>query len=294
MRRKTKNTLKTVAMTVLGGVIILGAVGLSTHLFEKSNEEYKVINPLFSVGGLTEDGKYENTDETIYTKEAFECQGLTITPDFESEVEYRVFFYDSSSDFILATDTMSGKFVESEVPYDASFARIEITPDWEALGEAYEDEENQVIKWYEVSKYADDLEIKVLKETKEVETPDITRNLFVNDSSMEGYFYNSTAVGANLEKMAISGVSSSKFIELDGYSTIILKFDDTANSKANLLNLTDATKQKCVFRKDFGNNGSYEKDSSGLNVIELEITEDAKYLVFSAYVGSTYEVYLEK
>ena len=57
---------------------------------------------------------------------------------------------------------MSGN-QDLEVPIKASHARIEITPQWDEMGEDYKKDEDQVIKWYQVSKYASQMEIKVDK-----------------------------------------------------------------------------------------------------------------------------------
>ena len=163
MKRKTKNTLKTIALAVVGLGAIVGAASLVGNLVEKQDEELKVIHPMFEVGGLTADGKYEESDKTIYTKEAFECQGLEIKLEFDNTIDYQVFYYEDDGDFLSASEVINGN-QDLVVPNNATHARIEITQNWDEMGEDYVKEKDQVIKWYEVSKYASQMELKVNKE----------------------------------------------------------------------------------------------------------------------------------
>ena len=164
MKYKTKKTLKTLALSVLGIGAIVGACAGINALVEKQDTELKTIYPIFEVGGLkTEDGKFEESDGTIYTKDAFECQGLNIVLDFDNTIKYQVFYYESDGDFISAT-SVYGDNVNVNAPEYATHARIEITPNWSKMGEDYKDKENQTIKFYEIFKYSSQLSIKVNKE----------------------------------------------------------------------------------------------------------------------------------
>ena len=88
---KSMKTWKKALLIGLAGLTIVGAIaGISALFREKdTNEQPKVeiSASAFSVGGLSSDGKYIETDGSIYTKDAFECQGLTITPDFETMLQ---------------------------------------------------------------------------------------------------------------------------------------------------------------------------------------------------------------
>lgn len=164
MKRKTKQTLKTILLGALGiGALVGVASGINT-LVEKHDTELKTIIPIFEVGGLKDiDGKYEETEKTIYTKKAFECKGLEITLDFDNTIKYQVFYYEDDGDFISATEVISDN-QDLVVPDMATHARLEITPKWSEMGEDYKKVEDQKIKWYEVSKYANQINVKVNKE----------------------------------------------------------------------------------------------------------------------------------
>lgn len=171
MKRKTKNTLKTIAMAVLGVGAIVGSVGIINSFVDKSNQDMKDIHPVFEVGGIDELGKYEAVENSIYTKEAFECQGLEVKVEFDSTINYEVFYYDVNANYLSSTGVQVGN-LDCNVPDSATHARIEITPNWEKL--EIEKEDEQVVKWYEVAKYAEQLNLRVFKDQVIIEYEDVS------------------------------------------------------------------------------------------------------------------------
>ncbi len=157
----TKKTWKTIGAVALSVLVGVGAIFGVAKLSEALDTETKTIHPTYSVGGLkTTDGKYTETTDSIYTKDAFECQGLKITPDFDSNVSYEVFFYDSNEQF-LSTSGSKTDFYESNNKL-AKYARIQITP-----------LEDDKVSWFETSKYANQLKVEVNKD----QTIDIEKTL---------------------------------------------------------------------------------------------------------------------
>ena len=151
-----KGKVQKIVAIVLGLVTVAGAVFGVSALAKYAKEEQKTIHPTFSVGGLTKAGVYEETADTIYTKDSFEAKGLQIKLDFDSNVKYQVFFYDELDKFISCTEV----YTESQdfsVPLNAR-VRLEVTPIEGA--DAPVDKE---IKWYETVKYASQLEVRVDK-----------------------------------------------------------------------------------------------------------------------------------
>ena len=125
MKYKTKSIIKKVAL-VLAGVVAVSAVGVGVaKLVEFMRDDLKTISPSFDVGGLGTDGKYVNDESTLYTKEAFQCDGLQIKLDFDNEIDYQIFFYDDLDNFIESTEVLSAAY--SETVHDG-YARIVIIP----------------------------------------------------------------------------------------------------------------------------------------------------------------------
>lgn len=148
-RNKKTKTLTSIISAVVAVVIIFAAVAI----FAKNDNTSDLD---FSIGGLSDVGTYVKSDETIYTKESFECSELKFTLDFDSEISYQVFFYDDMDEFVSSSEVYT-KGAEIALPEGASRARIEITPIWSSDIE----KEDRVIKWYNILTYADQLNVEI-------------------------------------------------------------------------------------------------------------------------------------
>lgn len=111
---------------LLVAVTAFGAIFGIYKLVEKSKEKTKVIRPSYSIGALSEQGDYVENKQSLYTKEAFDCKGLKIETDFDSNITYEVFFYDKDGNFVSKTEAQTKNY--STVPETAVMARISIAP----------------------------------------------------------------------------------------------------------------------------------------------------------------------
>lgn len=152
MKYKTKSIIKKVALA-LAGVVAVSAVGVGVaKLIEYMQDDLKTISPSFDVGNLGADGKYVNDESTLYTKEAFQCDGLQIKLDFDNEIDYQIFFYDDLDNFVESTEVLSAAY--SETVQDG-YARIVIMPT---------NDEDDKIGLTERLTYPGQMTIKVAKE----------------------------------------------------------------------------------------------------------------------------------
>ena len=165
---RTRRTLMQALSIVLVCLVAFGAIMGFSALYKKLNEETTVIKPSFKVGALNANGKYLDTDASIYTKDSFKCKGLEVKLDFDSNVKYQAYFYDNLDNFISSSSTYE-ESVKLTVPADAVYARLVVTPIW---GDDVE-KDDRVCHWYDVAKYAKQLEVKVLKEQEAPEYIDV-------------------------------------------------------------------------------------------------------------------------
>lgn len=163
---KNKKLWKNIGIGCLAGALGIGAIAGLGALANKAEETTKIINPSYAVGGLTEQGQYLDTKESIYTKGAFGCIGLDIEIDFDNNISYQVFFYDNENDFLSSTPKLTSNYDETTTPFNATTARVVITPD-----------DDSKISWYEINGYANQLTISV---DKEQESGNWSKNLFVS------------------------------------------------------------------------------------------------------------------
>lgn len=269
MKRKTKQVLKTLALSALGIGAVIGAASGINSLVEKNDSELKTIYPVFEVGGLNEtDGKYEKSESTLYTKNAFECQGLEIKLDFDNYIKYQIFYYEADGDFLSASEVISGN-EEIEVPLLATHARLELTPNWDEMGEDYDTEKEQVIKWYETTKYSSQIEVKVNKE-QDVSTPDLMSSAVTKvgacltyDSSTQTFNETSFSTGM-YSKIDLTGINEFEIIFKEGLAASL----------------------DCYFTDV--NNGYISKFSVGKGEtnISKEVPSGARYIIVNGYTNN--------
>ena len=151
MRIKTKGIIKKIAL-VLAGVVALSAVGFGVaKLVEFVKDDLKTISPVFDVGNLGTDGKFVDDESTLYTKEAFACDGLQIKLDFDNQIEYQIYFYDDLDNFVESTEVYNN----SSAPLIlGTYARIVIDPT---------DNEDEELSIIDVFNYSSQMKIKVNK-----------------------------------------------------------------------------------------------------------------------------------
>lgn len=150
---KGKGLIKTIALAV-AGVAAITAVGFGVKaIVDYTKDDLKTISPSFEVGNLGSDGKFVDDKGTLYTKEAFACYGLQVKPDFDSTVNYQIFYYDILDNYISSTSVMSEGY-SNEAPVNGAYARLVIEP---------KDDEDGKISLIERIKYSKQLSVKVKK-----------------------------------------------------------------------------------------------------------------------------------
>lgn len=160
VKRKSKNdTMSVIIALVLIVITVLGLINIDT----RPDENGKIkISPTFTVGGLTSYGKYLESEKSIYTEEYFACKGLEIKLDFESTIQYQIFYYDKNGSYLQSSGLLENSF-SNAIPETAYYARIVISPTFEGII----NEKDKKVRWYEVVKYSKQITIKVLKDQSE-------------------------------------------------------------------------------------------------------------------------------
>ena len=158
--RSKKRSFKILAC-VLAVILALGTILVAGVSLKKSDDR-QTVTPSFAVGGLNAQGKYFETNASIYTKNAFQCEGLEVKLDFDAEVKYQVFYYNDLDIYVSASEEYSVS-QKLDVPSTATHARLVVTPVWEADV----DVEDRVCHWYDVYKYSSQLEISVAEVSDE-------------------------------------------------------------------------------------------------------------------------------
>ena len=177
----SKGNLKSIVGVVLLIALVIGIIALFASIF--GSDTKRISSSSFAVGGLDVSGEYRETTKSLYSKEAFCCQGLKIEKAFESKSRYEVYYYREDYSFIGQTDMLTDHSYDKGNSFpNAMFARIVITPVLEA-------DEN--LNFLNKGGYANDFNITVLKD-QTFEAP--TYSVFPNvkhdfGKSMSGSVY---------------------------------------------------------------------------------------------------------
>ena len=150
-KRKWKSILCGIllAATVIGACAGLAVIG--------RNDTKTIGSSAFTVGALDEAGKYVESNQSVYTKDAFECIGLRVEPDFESQARYDVYYYDANGNFLTSVTDMASVYDE-DYPL-AQYARIVIYPE---IPENVKKNDFEITFW-DISDIVSNLDITVNK-----------------------------------------------------------------------------------------------------------------------------------
>lgn len=159
-RTSQKINVKTIVVGVVVAALIIAVFAGAMALSNKGGdvaEGYKSVKVSYSIGALDANGKYKESDSSLYTKDAFECEaGVKATLEFDSTIKYQIFFYDELDKFLSASETLD-ETDKTAAPEGAVYARIMITPVWDSETE----EDDRVVTWLNQGDYTKQITISV-------------------------------------------------------------------------------------------------------------------------------------
>lgn len=165
MKKRTWGKILSIGLAVL---LFAGAIFGLVKLGAKLKEETKTISPSWKVGVVDETTGKVNKElkSSIYTDDAFDAKGLKVVLDYDSNVSYQVFWFDSVGEFAYCSEEMT-KGAEFYAPAGHK-ARVEVTPIFDA-----NETEDETISWYETYKYSKQVEI-IVDKNQTLEAKDFT------------------------------------------------------------------------------------------------------------------------
>ena len=155
-RTKRKISIKKVLCLILAGVAMLTVIGGAAAFATKDSK--RISWREFTPGDIDENGKFVESEQSLCTKEAFNCIGLRIVPEFDAKFTYDVFYYDYNDVLLEAKQGLTGVYDE-DYPL-AKTARIAIHPE---IPEGVKAKDFKIEYW-DIKDYANKLKITVDKE----------------------------------------------------------------------------------------------------------------------------------
>lgn len=259
-RTKKPNSIRilvTILIVVLAAALIGGATYGIIRLVQYNKSDTKKPSLDWQVGALDVNGEYRASKGSLYTKDAFACQGLTVSLAFDNNVTYQIYFYDSDVNFISSTAVQTGNF-EEKLPFAASKARIVITP-----------KNDNDISWMEKNGYVKQLSISVLKDQSLLNIKKITMEY--EDGTDFYYDYETPQTQSG------SKYKASKPIAIEDFTKIVI----STKVKCFIL-YGDKDGHKCTSYRmvSVGEKDSYAEGKSifaDFNTYTFEIPENAAY-----------------
>lgn len=282
---KRKNLLKKISLGAVG-VASIGAIAFGvSKIVQFCKNDSKTLSLDYSVGALTDEGKYQEDECKLYTKKAFACEGLRVTFDFDAEVNGQFYFYDINDKYLSKSDVITeGSSVS--VPLNGAYARAVVIPT---------NDEDGSISFTEKYKYGSQMQVKVDKNA-ESNINNKFRNLNGNVFQLVD-----TIGELSFKRFCLWNAEESKFYKpqyADDFVTInsALNLSNYKNQKINI----DYTKvdssvlfssnyaNKCVMF--FYNNDNKliltkNSDNSNKDSCTIDIPSNASYLIFNVYLS---------
>ena len=228
MVKYKKSSKKPIIISIIA-VLLVGVMSLS--IFSIFNTDNKTISASkFKIGSVSSlSGEYLENNQSIFTPEAFKCQGLQIEKAFDAEGTFSVFYYDMLDKFIGSDKNIgSSKYVIPDEYKYAVTCRIVITPVLK---------EDQVsINSYQISGIVKDYKIKV-SDNQDIENLD----LFVGNDS-------------NVKLLLDCSVSEIEgYSETNGLTKRITLSTDKKFTSLYIVSKIDLTNKELLSEKDGGN-----------------------------------------
>lgn len=266
---KTKNTLKKILLCILGVAVIFGTFTLVSNY---KSQEMKEVHPVYHIGDLNNSGAPIDNENAMYS-DAFECAGLTITPEFDSKVEFKVAFYNSYGEFISIVPKTSN-VTTYDVPDLATHARVVLTP------KSTYDNEDDKIGIMERMDFANDIVIEVFKEQLAYEKVDVTPD----EATVGTYFGPGQTVGSPLVyDVTKEGFVVSELIDVEDASALLVKSNHPRETyRYAILDSSENVIEEAYFK--------YDDDG----MFRLELPNDACYVKLALNVDGTYDAWITK
>lgn len=281
---KRKNLLKKISLGAVG-VASIGAIAFGvSKIVQVCKNDTKTLSLDYSVGALTDEGKYQEDECKLYTKKAFACEGLRVTFDFDAEVNGQFYFYDINDKYLSKSNVITeGSSVS--VPLNGAYARAVVIPT--------EDEDGK-ISFTEKYKYGSQMQVKVDKKA-ESNINNKFRNLNGNVFQLVD-----TIGELSFKRFCLWNAEESKFYTpqyADDFVTINSALNLSNYKKQKIMLNFGVFDSSVLYSANYSNRCVmffYNNDNKFISSIDLsknddsssiEMPIDASYLIFNMYLS---------
>ena len=251
-----KRKIKKIVKITVSMLLVFGAVFALVGAFK--NDTRSISSLKYTVGGIGDNGEYVKDDQSIYTKDMFECYGLTVEPTFEFDGTYKIFFYNMDKDFLSATAELSTIYNDA-IPAAARYARIMITP------QIPEDKDESTYKIGAIEKLsvARDVAVTVSKDQK-------LNNIATEGAKNKSYVINDNALEVQDDK----GKAITSDIIINTENVSVYRIVNDSDSEFTVYFRNGSTAETVVVASG---------DTVDVNLAELDVVPEFMNIVYSVY-----------
>lgn len=149
-KRSKVGLIVSIVAVVLAAVTCVGVIFGITH---QKADTVEVTNSMYEIGTISETGKILESGKSVYLEDMVTVDGMAIELDEETAtITYKVVFYDADNKFLSMTDDLDADYDNANVPENAEYFRVVITP-FEVDGESVD------VNIFNMSKYTKQLEV---------------------------------------------------------------------------------------------------------------------------------------
>ena len=155
----TKKSKTALILSIASAVVtVLTVIGLAIGIGNSQITTEKVTTSMYERGTITETGKIVESNESLILEDMKTVSSLKIELDEETaSITYKVAFYDEDEKFISLTDSMAEDFEIVNIPENAKYFRVVITPN-------QVDGETVKLNVFNIDKYAKQLTVSYDRE----------------------------------------------------------------------------------------------------------------------------------
>ena len=114
-------------LTIVSVVLSLATLISCLFAFGNMAETKTMSSTAYHIGTIDDGGKIVDSRKSIYS-DMKTTESMEITLDEDSQITYKVVFYDENEDFISMSETLETDFDTTATPENAEYFRVVITP----------------------------------------------------------------------------------------------------------------------------------------------------------------------
>ncbi len=226
------------ALSIILAILLVVGIASAIVVLKPKNYE-KIGSSNFVIGKLTSDGGFAESDDYLCTSELIGCDDLTVTPKYDCQSSFQVFFYDFKFRYVSNTDVLTEKYEYLGSNPFVEYCRILILPSMDG-----QTEDEFRVSIFNKTSFVDDFDITVNKE----QVIGSYENCFEKDAELVNMRVSpKLGTGESISYVDCEGVCVSKHVDLTDVKYVYFETDIKVNTAYTFFGLNSVDKVVSTF-----------------------------------------------